>query len=320
MRELRRGVCVLSPGLRLTITVEAGPAGDEVHLHPGGQGYWVARCIDRLDTRVVLCATVGGEVGDVLTPLLRAQTGIELVAVEQTASSSVTVTDRRSGHRVEVARTGPAPIDRHVVDKLYSLTLASAAGSQCCVLTGNVDTGEIPTSFYGRLCDDLATLGVPVLADLHGPELDEIVESDAVALLKVSDEDLRDDGVVPDGSDHVLAAAVTDLAERAPHDLVVTRGPDRPAAMRIGGAWYRVSAPRLMAVDWRGSGDAMTGAMAVAKIRGGDGVDIGRFGAAAGAASVARRGIASLDADLVEALFPHVVVEPVDGPEAAVAG
>jgi fructose-1-phosphate kinase PfkB-like protein len=204
------------------------------------------------------------------------------------------------------------------VDKLYSLTLASAVGCECCILTGNVDTGEIPSSFYGRLCEDLVTFGVPVIADLHGPELDEIVESAAVALLKVSDQDLRDDGVVPD--ERFLAAAVTDLAARARHDLVVTRGPDRPAAMRLGGEWFRVSAPRLMAVDWRGAGDAMTGAMAVAKIRGGAGVDIARFGAAAGAASVARRGIASLDADLVDAIVPHVVVEPVDGPETAVAG
>lgn len=320
MSQPRRGICVFSPGLRLTITVEAGPRGDEVHLHPGGQGYWVARCVERLGEPVVLCATVGGEVGDVLAPLLRSQTHIQLVAVDQPSPSSVSVFDRRSGERKLITRTDPAPMDRHAVDKLYSLALAHAIGSECCVLTGNVDTGEIPTSYYGRLCTDLATLGVPVLADLHGPELEAIVGSEAVGVVKVSDEDLRDDGVVSGDSDGSLADAVTALSERVRNDLVVTRGPDRPAVARIDGRWFRVTAPKLAAVDWRGAGDAMVGAMAVARIRGWDGVDLVRFGAAAGAASVSRRGLASLDTELIDALVPHVGIERAEGPAAAVAG
>lgn len=319
MIEPRHGICVFSPGLRLTITVEAGPRGDEVHLHPGGQGYWVARCVERLGEPVVLCAAVGGEVGDVLAPLLRAQTHIQLVAVEQASPSSVSMFDRRSGERRLITRTEPSPMDRHVVDQLYSLVLAHAIGSECCVLTGNIDTGEIPTSYYGRLCADLATLGVPVFADLHGPELDAIVGSEAVGLVKVSDEDLRDDGVLVDDSDTSVAVAVEALAERVRNDLVVTRGPDRPAAARIDGEWYRVSAPQLAAVDWRGAGDAMVGAMAVASTRGWSGVDLVRFGAAAGAASVSRRGLASLDTELADALVAHVEIVPVDGPDAAIA-
>ncbi|MGF1597031.1 MAG: PfkB family carbohydrate kinase [Acidimicrobiales bacterium] len=307
------GICVFSPGLRLTVTVEAGPRGEEIHLHPGGQGYWLARSIERLGEPVVLCATVGGEVGDVLTPLLRSQTGIKLVAVEQAAPSSVSVYDRRSGTRELIARSEPSPIDRHAVDKLYSLTLAHAIGHGCCVLAGNVDTGVIPPTYYRRLCTDLAALGVPIVADLHGPELDEILGSTAVRLVKVSDEDLRDDGVLADDSDDALVAAVTDLARRVPHDLVVSRGPDRPAVARMGDRWHRVSAPQLAAVDWRGAGDAMVGAMAVALVRGLAAVDVLRYGAAAGAASVTRRGLASLDSDLVDALLPRVGVDAADG-------
>ena len=138
------GICVFSPGLRLTVTAEDGPTGDEIHLHPGGQGYWLARSIERLGEPVVLCATVGGEVGDVLAPLLRSQTGIELIAVHQAAPSSVSMYDRRSGTRTLIARSEPGPIDRHAVDELYSLTLAHAIGRGCCVLAGNIDTGIIP--------------------------------------------------------------------------------------------------------------------------------------------------------------------------------
>lgn len=318
MAETGRGVCVFSPGLRLTVTVELADGGDAVHLHPGGQGYWVARSIERLGEPAVLCATVGGEVGDVLIPLLRSQSAIELVAVERADPSSVSVYDRRTGVRQLIARTGPVPVDRHAVDQLYSLTLAHAMGRGCCVLAGNVDTGVIPPGYYGRLASDLARLGVPVMADLHGPELAELLAQGPVQLIKMSDEDLRDDGVVADDTDESLLDAVRDLAGRATGDLVVTRGPDRPAVARMADRWYTVTTPRLAAVDWRGSGDAMAGGLAVACARGLTGTDLLCFGAAAGAASVTRRGLASLDTELVEALFPRVWVEEAEDLTAAI--
>ena len=71
-------------------------------------------------------------------------------------------------------------------------------------------------------------------------------------------------------------------------------------------------------MDWRGAGDAMAGAMAVAEVRGLTGVDVLRFGAAAGAASVTRRGLASLDSELVDALLPRIRVEDADDAEDAV--
>lgn len=320
MAEDRRGICVFSPGVRLTVTVESGPRGDEIHLHPGGQGYWVARSIERLGESVVLCATVGGEVGDVVTPLVSTQTGIEFVAVHQSATSPVTIYDRRTGTREQLARSESAPIDRHAADKLYSLTLAHAIGSAYCMLAGNIDTAVIPTVYYRRLCADLEAVGVPVVADLHGPELDAVLAGGEVRLVKVSDEDLRDDGVLPDDTDRSLIRAVDDLAGRVANDLVVTRGPDRPAVARVDAAWYRVAPPRLAAVDWRGAGDAMVAAMTVARVRGLRGVDMLRFGAAAGAASVSRRGLASLDAELVDALVPQVRVDPVADAAAAITG
>lgn len=320
MSEPNGRICVFSPGLRLTITVESVPGGEEVHLHPGGQGYWVARCVERLGEEVALCATVGGEVGSVLAPLVRSQSRMDLVAVDQSAPSAVTMYDRRSGERQVIARTEHSSIDRHSVDKLYSLTLAHAIGSSCCVLAGNVDTGQIPTAYYGRLCADLAELDVPVLADLHGPELDAIIAHEAVDLVKVSDEDLRDDGVLPDDSDESLVAVVHQLADRVRRDLVVTRGPDRPAVARMAGGWFRVLTPRLAAVDWRGAGDAMVGAMAVGRLRGRRDADLLRFGAAAAAASVSRRGLASVDPELVAALLGLVEVEPVSDLEQAVFG
>jgi sugar/nucleoside kinase (ribokinase family) len=52
--------------------------------------------------------------------------------------------------------------------------------------------------------------------------------------------------------------------------------------------------------------------MAVGHVRGLGGAELLRFGAAAAAASVTRRGLASLDSELVDALIPRVLVNAAD--------
>ena len=41
-----------------------------MHLHPAGQGVWVARMAGELGADPVLCGFIGGETGKVLQPLL----------------------------------------------------------------------------------------------------------------------------------------------------------------------------------------------------------------------------------------------------------
>jgi 1-phosphofructokinase len=56
-------VAVVAPVPILTVTIEPS---DEIHLHAGGQGFWVGRMCARLGAEVVLCAAFGGETGEVL--------------------------------------------------------------------------------------------------------------------------------------------------------------------------------------------------------------------------------------------------------------
>jgi 1-phosphofructokinase len=306
-----RGVCVFCPGLMLSVTVEGSSVGDEVHLHPAGQGYWTARAVERLGEASTLCAGLGGEVGDVVSAILRAQTNIGLVDVRHAGPSPAYVHDRRAGGRVELARAERPVLDRHTTDKLYSLTLAHAIGAGSCVLTG-MDGAVLPDGVYRRLAADLRSLDVHVVTDIHGDPLDAVIGSGGADVVKLSEEDLQTSSPVRvDASgDAWFAAAVEHLAAQIERrDLVVTRGPDRPAVARLGGRWFGVSPPRLAPADTRGSGDAMAGALAVAHLRGLDAADTLRFAAAAGAASVTRRGLGSLDAVLVERLAGLVVVD-----------
>lgn len=66
---------MFAPYLYLTVTIEERDGwheAGEVHLHPGGQGFWIARMLAELGGNPVLCGPVGGEVGAVLTAIVPA--------------------------------------------------------------------------------------------------------------------------------------------------------------------------------------------------------------------------------------------------------
>ena len=63
-------VAVFAPSPILTVTIERGTARPEVHLHPGGQGFWVARMAANPGAEVALSCALGGEPGSVLRGLM----------------------------------------------------------------------------------------------------------------------------------------------------------------------------------------------------------------------------------------------------------
>lgn len=59
--ESPRSLLVFAPSPVLTITVETGADGEsDIHLHAGGQGFWVARMAVSLGAEVSLCCALGG--------------------------------------------------------------------------------------------------------------------------------------------------------------------------------------------------------------------------------------------------------------------
>ena len=57
-------IAVFAPSVWLTVTVEQNVQGDDdIHLHAGGQGIWIARMLRQLGQEPVVCAPVGGESG-----------------------------------------------------------------------------------------------------------------------------------------------------------------------------------------------------------------------------------------------------------------
>jgi 1-phosphofructokinase len=299
---------VFSPAPELTVTIEAAGPDDgrerpDIHLHAGGQGVWQARMIRSLGVDVVMCAMLGGEPGQVLRPLITGER-IDLRAVEASERNAAYVHDRRDGTRRELARAPGAPLSRHTLDELYSLTLGEGLRARVSVLAGVQDTRVVPADVYRRLAGDLTRNGCKVVADLAGEYLNAVLTG-RPALIKVSHEQLIRDGRASDDSAEALVSAMRTLRERGAESVVVSRG-DQPALAMVEDDVVEVQMPNLEEADSRGAGDSMTAGVAAVLATGGDLMHAIRTGAAAGALNVTRHGLGTGRADAITGLLERV--------------
>ncbi|MEO3748004.1 PfkB family carbohydrate kinase [Plantactinospora sp. B5E13] len=301
-------VMVFAPAPQLTVTIDQPADETEIHLHPGGQGVWQARMIKCLGTPVVLCAGLGGEIGQVLEPLLASE-GVDLRVIHRESSSGGYVHDRRNGSRDEIASVPGHPLSRHELDELYNLALGEGLGSPVSVLSGPGHPALVAPDIYRRLAADLGRNGSRVVADLSGPHLAAVLDS-GLHLLKVSHEELLRDGWAADDSEDELVRMLRALHANGAESVVVSRA-EKPALVLIDGEVYEIAMPRLEVADARGAGDSMTAGVAAVLAQGGDLELAVRTGAAAGALNVTRHGLGTGRPDAIAGLVDRVRLAPV---------
>jgi 1-phosphofructokinase len=302
--------CVFAPDPLLTVTVEAGSDGDEIHLHAGGQGFWVAQMITTFGVEVSFCGPFGGESGRVVRTLVEQVEGIDVRAIETVGSNGVYVHDRRDGDRVTVAETPPDPLGRHELDDFYGASLVRGLECDVVVLAGPGpwEAPVVPPDTYRRLTTDLRANGKAVVADLCGEPLVCALQG-GLTVLKMSHEELKNDGRVKEAGDDELVEAMFQLQRDGADNVLITRA-EEPALVLAGDRIVTVKPPTLQVVDHRGAGDSMTAGLSAGLARGLDLSDALRLGAAAAALNVTRRGLATGDRREIERLARHVDMQP----------
>jgi 1-phosphofructokinase len=300
-------VAIFSANPLLSVTIETRGGEDEVHLHPGGQGVWVARMAAELGADPILCGLAGGESGDTLTALLESLPG-ERRLVETVGASGCYVADRRRGERHVVASAPAPPPTRHELDALFST--ACAAALECGVLAVcNPYPGEaLPLDVYPALVTDAKRNGVEVLVDLSTPRLDRALEGEP-DIVKLNDWELAQYICGPVEEPEEREDAVRRLLDSGAGSVVVTRG-ERPAFAYRDGEVVEIVPPRFEEGFREGCGDTMMGAMAAARARRMAWHEALSLGAAAGAANFLRRGLGTGSRAVVESLRGQVELRP----------
>jgi 1-phosphofructokinase len=143
-------IAVFTPSPLLTVTIEPGTDRPEVHLHAGGQGFWVAR----LAAEVTLCCALGGEPARVLSGLIEAEP-LKLRAAAGGTPNGVYIHDRRGGERAEVVSVDSRPLERHASDELYGIALGAGLDADVTMVTGCQPPDVVGADLYRRLVSDL---------------------------------------------------------------------------------------------------------------------------------------------------------------------
>jgi 1-phosphofructokinase len=301
-------VTVFGPHPLLSITIERlGTDEDDIHLHAGGQGVWVARMAGEMGADPILCSFCGGETGRLLRPLLETLPG-EVRCVETASASGCYVIDRRSGERQIVAQRWSEPPSRHETDDLFSLTCAAALGSEVLVVCGPVPQDALPLELYRNLVADVRAGGTKVIVDLSSPRLDSALEAKP-DIVKLDAWQLAQFVSGPVSEPEQLRAAAEAVLSRGGRSVLVTRGGEPALVLRNGSAW-ELAPPSFDGGAPEGSGDSMVGALAAALARGLDWEQALRLGAAAGAANFLRHGLGTGSRSVVDELVKRVELRP----------
>ncbi len=298
-------VAVFSPNPMLSVTIEAltSEGGDDIHLHAAGQGVWVARMAAELGAEPVLCGFIGGEVGQVLQPLLEAMT-IDLRLVETAEASGAYIHDRRSGERVPVGQSAAMPPSRHEVDDLFSVTVAAALDCDLLAVCGPYPEEGVPLEIYSSLVTDVKANGVPVIADLSSPRLDCSLEGKP-DLVKINDWQIAGYVSGPVDTEGRMRAAMERVQEAGAGAVIVTRAGDPALALRDGSFW-ELTPPKFERGSREGCGDSMMGALAATIAAERDWEEVLRLSAAAGAVNFLRSGLGTGARTVIEELAPRV--------------
>jgi 1-phosphofructokinase len=298
-------VAIFSPSPMLSITVESLSAdgGDDIHVHPAGQGVWVAKMASELGAEPVLCGFCGGEPGPVLRRLLE-QLPIELRLVETAEASGAYIHDRRDGERRPVAQSAAMPPSRHEVDDLFSVACAAALDADVLALCGPYPGEALPLEIYGSLVADVRANGTPVVVDLSPPRLNSALEG-GPELVKINDWELASFVSGPVDTEVRMRAAIEKLLEDGAQAAIVTRAGEPALVVRGDEAW-ELAPPRFERGSREGCGDSMMGALAASMARGLAWEEMLRLGAAAGAANFLRAGLGTGARRVVEELEPRV--------------
>lgn len=312
-------VAVFGPNAILTVTIEARATqdSDDVHVHAGGQGVWVARMAHELGAHPVLCATTGGETGRALAPLL-AEFPFDQRLVATAAPSGCYVIDRRSGHRRPVATAWTPALTRHELDDLFSTTVSAALAADALVVTNPLPGDLLPMHFYSDLVGDVRGAGVPVLVDLSTPRL-EAALAGCPNLVKLNDWELAQSVTGPVDTVEERSDAVDRLLRAGAGSVLVTRGGQSAFATDSEGHTFELIPPRFEHGSPEGCGDSMMGGIAAAWAGGADWLESLRRGTAAGAANFLRHGLGTGMREVVDQLLPQVTIQlagsPITGPE-----
>ncbi|MEJ7930125.1 1-phosphofructokinase family hexose kinase [Ramlibacter sp. AN1015] len=280
-------------------------------FHPGGGGVNVARVVCRLGAEATALYPAGGVTGELLRRLLDSE-GVpsESVPVAGDTRESFSVHDDASGLDWRFVLPGPTLGEAEWRECLARTALA-CRGAALLVASGSLPPG-VPDDFYGRVAEQAARDGVPLVLDTSGKALAAALEA-GVHLVKPSLRELRElsGGALLDTAEQVAACREI-IGRNGAQAVALSLGEDGALLVTREAAW-RAPALRVKVLSTIGAGDSFLGGL-VAGLAAGEAMPHAFRGAmAASAAALLSPGTALCRPEDVQRLRADVQVSELAG-------
>ena len=269
---------------RATLTLE-GAAGKSVN---------VAKVLKAVWEEPVATGFLGGDRGEFLRSVLSAKRiAADFVPVAARTRQCITVIDQAARTQTELVEESQAvaPADYAALIAVVRRQLGRAANKpqkarphkcRAVVMSGTITPGGPPRFYLEclRLAHEAGALSV---VDAQGPPLIEALKA-RPGVVKPNRSELAATVRRELKSEAAVRRAMRELCERGAQRVVITSG-KQPALAFDGRTFWKISSPRVLAVNPIGSGDAFTAGLTWRLLRGDDFGEACRWAAAAGAAN-----------------------------------
>jgi tagatose 6-phosphate kinase len=271
-----------------------------------GKSINVAKVLHSLGASVIATGFLGGPRGKELADGLRALgLDLEFVSVPTPTRQCITVIDQSKGTVTELVEESRA-VPPEAYDQLLGIVRKYISRCSAIVLSGTIASGG-PTDFYLQCATMAREAGVLCVLDASGRALIEALKANP-RVVKPNRSELETTlgRSLPDETS--LQAAMRELHARGAQGVVITSGA-HPALAFDGRLFWRITPPKIAALNPIGSGDAFTAALAWRLIAGSELADACRWASAAGAANALTPMAGELNRPDLDRLLPQVRIE-----------
>lgn len=286
-----------------------------VSTFAGGASLRAATVARLLGGEVLALGFVGGHLGALLRDCLEKQDVPHvLTPIASNTRGGFLLLDREKGVVTDIPERAPvftdteaekllASLDRHL-NRAQILLIADGPSAH------DADADNQSAALFARALSQAHQQNVPVLADMSGAAWPAVIKNGAwllrvnlLTLQKRSERSLQHDSAIIDQAKNLLADGKI-------QNVVVTLGEEGALLVSGQGAW-RVKAPVVSHFNSTGSGETLSGALAVQYLKTDDLVEAVRYGCAAASVNVTHDEPGWATPGEVGVLFPRTLAGPV---------
>lgn len=280
---------------------------DDFQYTPGGKGLNVAKVIKTLGEPVVATGFLGGKSGSYIREKLN-EMNIEhkFLSIDgETRSCLAIISD--DGSQTEILESGPLILEKDM-DGFYNLYKELIEDEEIICISGSMPK-DIDIDTYKNLIEIANKEGKKVLLDTSGEALKKGMEGKPY-LIKPNKEELE--AIVGNSisTEDDVIKGVSAIIKNGINIIAVSLGKEGCLVFNDN-YMYRVTIPKVTAVNPVGSGDAMIAGFAVSLKRNYEFENMIKLAAACGTANALEKETGKVDINNINSLINHIIIEKI---------